>query len=97
MATHDLKTWPKYFEAVRSQNKTFEFRYNDRDFEVGDTLCLLEWQPDADWDIDHRTRGYYTGRTEWRTITFILAATDDFTQPEFVPDDWVIMAIKPVG
>jgi hypothetical protein len=42
---HELKTHPPYFAAVRSGAKRFEIRKNDRNFQVGDTLQLLEWEP----------------------------------------------------
>lgn len=58
---HALKIQPKYFEAVRSEVKTFELRKNDRDFRVGDFLALNEW------DGDH-----YTGRTELREVRYML-------------------------
>ncbi len=51
---HELKTWPVYFEAMRSGKKRFELRRDDRGFKVGDTLVLREWQPGAE---------AYTGRT----------------------------------
>ena len=37
---HVLKTMPEYFEAVRTGEKTFEVRYNDRNFGLGDFVVL---------------------------------------------------------
>lgn len=45
MATHELKCWPKFFEAIRDGSKTFEIRKDDRDYRVGDMLVLREWNP----------------------------------------------------
>jgi ASC-1-like (ASCH) protein len=43
--THCLKTWPEYFELVLAGIKTFELRKNDREFKLGDTLLLQEFDP----------------------------------------------------
>ncbi|WP_297512682.1 ASCH/PUA domain-containing protein [uncultured Caulobacter sp.] len=67
MNRHELKTWPKYFAAVRSGQKRFEIRRNDRDFAVGDILVLREFDPASDT---------YTGQSEERQITFLLSEED---------------------
>tara|TARA_R110000851_G_scaffold44625_1_gene109566 strand:- start:1195 stop:1431 length:237 start_codon:yes stop_codon:yes gene_type:complete len=58
---HTLKILPQYFEEVWDGNKTFELRKDDRDYKVGDTLRLLEFD-----------YGNYTGRECNRTIWYIL-------------------------
>jgi len=60
--THELKTWPEYFEAIASGAKTFEIRENDRDFKVGDILVLEEYNDNSK---------KYTGRAEVRVITYV--------------------------
>ncbi|CAI9397116.1 RNA-binding protein [Niallia circulans] len=59
---HFLKIQPQYFEEVRNGNKSFEIRKNDRDFKVGDTLYLQEYNPLAQ---------EYTGEVVKREITYI--------------------------
>lgn len=39
---HDLKIDQKFFAPVEKGIKTFEIRCNDRDFKVGDRICLKE-------------------------------------------------------
>lgn len=81
MITHDLKTWPEYFEAVWEGKKLFEVRKNDRHFRVGDQLCLREWNPG--------TREY-TGRHVYTSVTFILPGG------EFgVSEDYVVLSLDP--
>jgi len=40
---HKLKIETKYIERIISLQKNFEIRRNDRDFQVGDTLTMLEY------------------------------------------------------
>ena len=42
---HELKTWPSYFHAVNYGLKPFEVRLNDRDYQVGDILSLVYFDP----------------------------------------------------
>lgn len=60
---HELKTWPNYFEPVLDGRKTFEVRYDDRGFQVGDILVLREWDPEE---------GLYTGRVVVFEVTYVL-------------------------
>lgn len=76
MATHNLKTWPKFFEAVLNGQKTFEFRRDDRLFEVGDVLQLQEWNPE---------NGTFSGRSVLRRVTYLARDVPEFgLQPGFV-------------
>lgn len=63
MTNHALKTWPEPFAAVLAGNKNFEVRINDRDFAVGDTLELNEFDPDTQ---------HYTGRQVHRLVTYMV-------------------------
>jgi hypothetical protein len=42
MTTHQLKTDPAPFHETVNGRKTFEIRYNDRDYKTGDALILRE-------------------------------------------------------
>lgn len=63
MTTHDLKSWPDFFEPIMSGTKTFELRINDRKFNVGDILHLREYD-----DRKHQ----YTGRSVRKRVTYLL-------------------------
>ena len=62
--THDLKTWPIYFQAILDHAKTFEIRKNDRDFKVGDILMLREYEPVSE---------QYTGREVCKVVTDVFS------------------------
>jgi Domain of unknown function (DUF3850) len=51
--THELKTWPGFFDSLWLGFKTFEIRRDDRGFGVGDVLILKEFNP---------TDSVYSGR-----------------------------------
>lgn len=69
---HELKIATEYFEKVVSKEKLFEIRYNDRNFQVGDTLKLQEYQD-----------GTYTGRIIYVKVTYILQGFEGL-QPNYV-------------
>lgn len=80
MKTHELKTWPAYFEAVLDGSKTFEVRKDDRGFQVGDTLVLQEWKKKPFPSFE----GDYTGRECKRTVTYILRGVEWGLHPSTV-------------
>ena len=80
---HELKTWSEYFEEVFMGHKTFEVRKNDRDFKVGDTLILKEWND---------FREIFTGRELTKTVTYVFKGGSFGLEEGFV-----VMAIKSIS
>lgn len=66
---HFLKCWPEYFKALEDGEKKFELRKDDRMWEVGDKITLMEWNP---------TEEKNTGRRIKFTITYILRNAPQF-------------------
>lgn len=60
---HELKVWPEFYEPLKTGEKTFEVRLNDRDYRVGDLLHLREYKPGGDPP--------YTGRSIYRRVTYL--------------------------
>lgn len=78
--THELKTWPEYFQAIFENKKTFELRVNDRNYQVGEILLLREFDPETK---------QYSGREIKRYVTYIAANLEHFG----LDHDCVIMSI----
>ena len=58
---HYIKILPEYYRAVEQKKKTFEVRFNDRNYQVYDILHLQEW-----------LNGGYTGREIQAEVTYLL-------------------------
>ena len=76
---HYLKTHPKYYIAPESGKKTFEVRFNDRNFKEYDILHLQEFVPPET----------YTGRVMQFEVTYVL------DNPDFCKKGYVVLGIKP--
>ncbi len=61
--THEIKTWKATYQDIIDGKKPFEYRKNDRDYQVGDQVVHIEWDPVGQCITDRRL---YT------TITYIL-------------------------
>lgn len=63
------KILPEYFEAVLSGHKNFELRKDEDNFQVGDFIVLLEWDP---------SQNNYTGRFTSRKVKCVLRNVPEF-------------------
>lgn len=80
---HSLKVWPVFFDKLADGSKTFETRYADRDYDIGDELELCEFNP---------MLAEFSGRPAvLRRVTYILRG------PAFgVERGWCVMALQPL-
>lgn len=79
MKTHELKCWPKFFWRLQDGTKLFEYRENDRNFQVGDQLLIHEYDP---------VIRQYCGNQLLFEITYIL-------QHEMnIPQGYCILSLK---
>ncbi len=65
MTRHRLKCWPVPFQATWDRRKLHEVRADDRGFQVGDEVVLMEYDP-----VFER----YMGREIEGIITYVSAA-----------------------
>ena len=75
LALHKLKTWVPYYEAVISGAKPFEVRRDDRGFQRGDRLRLVETS---------QRYGTATGREAEYEITYVLTGGQFGIEPGYV-------------
>lgn len=67
---HKLKSWPEAFNSVRDGSKRYEVRRDDRNFQVGDRVELLEFIPKSQ-GMAYDGTGKYTGRWWIGEVTHI--------------------------
>lgn len=84
MRAHKIKCWPTYFRAVKDERKPFEVRKADRDYQEGDYLCLVEFDPGKD---------VLTGDYLYRRITYKLTSAD---APRGLVDGFVVLGLETV-
>jgi hypothetical protein len=86
---HKVKSWPQFFEAALSGAKTHEVRrFTDRDYRVGDTLRLREYDPATET---------YSGREMVVRITYVTSAEAPCALSEECLDpDFCILSIVKV-
>lgn len=87
---HELKCWPGPFAAMRDGSKRFEFRKDDRNYQVGDILWNREWDPPAAGGEGTPGLGY-TGREDRYRVTYKLAGRFG------VPEGFCVLSIEPLA
>ncbi|MBV7522578.1 DUF3850 domain-containing protein [Ensifer sp. ENS12] len=87
---HKVKSWPHLFEATLSGAKTHDMRRaTDRDYQVGDVLCLQEFEPSTE---------SYTGRELYVRITYVTSSEFPCAlSGEGLSAGYCILSIKPVS
>lgn len=91
--THILKTWDVYFDAVKRGDKTFEVRYNDREFQKGDILELVRCVKGklGIHEIQYRGDTSTPAHVLRLKITYILPGGQFGIEPGYV-----VLGIKPI-
>jgi len=74
--THTLKTWKPFYNDIVTGIKNFEIRKNDRNFQVGDSLILIEVDPDKELEP--------TGKQSKVKIIYMLAGKQWGLQTDYV-------------
>lgn len=64
MATHTVKSWAHFFDAIRAGRKLHDLRIMDRDYKVGDFMILQKYD---------NINGRYTGDEVKVEITYITS------------------------
>ena len=85
---HVLKTDSVVFQDVLDGNKTFEIRFNDRDYQVGDLVILKE----TEFTGEQMKSGQplvYTGREIQKRISYVLSGYG-------LHEGWVILGIQDI-
>jgi hypothetical protein len=85
MTTHTLKCLSPWFEALADGSKTFEVRWNDRDFRVGDELVIEHWE------IKHQQ---VFGRLRF-TVTYVYHGFGPGAVKRDLQQGYVVLGIRP--
>ena len=89
VVTHNVKSWPAYFQPMLDGIKKHDMRnMKDRNYKVGDILNLQEFDP---------FKGEYTGREAKFRITYMTnKVTPCALSSAMLDDDAVILSVERV-
>lgn len=81
---HFIKCWSPYFDDVVEGKKTFECRFNDRDYKAGDSLTMRHYDP--------LEKKYLGG--EWKGIITYVLPNPPCGKEGF--EGWCVFGITPI-
>lgn len=70
-SVHRVKSWPEQFRAALTGRKRFEIRRDDRNYQTGDTIELLEYTPNLD-QLELVPGGGQPGSFTGRAVMFVI-------------------------
>ena len=76
---HELKIDFQYLRKIYTGEKTFEVRFNDRNYQVGDYLYLRQWIPETN---------------SYGMLDAICAITYVLDDPQYCKEGYVILGIR---
>jgi len=79
---HYVKCWPSIFEVMKSEDKLFDIRKDDRDYKKGDIIVQQEY---------NQITETYTGRENAFKIKWCLRNASEFG----LMDGYVAMSLTP--
>lgn len=86
MATHHVKSWAHFFDAIAAGDKTHDLRKDDRGYKVGDILMLKRYD---------NINGNYTGEELPVEVTYITSKQVPCAFSSAVlPADYAILSIQ---
>jgi hypothetical protein len=97
MAEHGLKCWSNFYDAIADGTKTFEWRFDDRGFEVGDVLVLRR---QVYWDYGLAGKGWEPDRmpgSEYKLVEQRVRVTYILRGQFGVPPGFCVMGIARIG
>ena len=86
MARHYIKSWTHFYQAIKDGRKLHDLRVDDRNYQVGDTVVLQEYD-----NID----GCYLGNQIEAEITYITnRAVPCAFSSAILPPRYCILSLK---
>lgn len=99
MAEHVLEAWANSFDAMADGRKPFDYRRDDRGFEVGDVIVYQRCTRQPYVDAQAPGRSLYRWMPERRAGAFVerrYRVTYIFRGQQGLGDGWCVLGLRPL-